>query len=124
MSEKFVRFAGISSAKQRIAMYRDYGWAEFVFGDSAVNSNTIDLGPAASIAIDCPASANGKTVTIQVTHADEDATWVTLTTKVLATGMNYFTGDEAIKVMHVQRTRLVLDAGVVGGVSLWVSVKG
>lgn len=124
MSDKFVRFAGITSAKHRIAMYRDYGWADFVFASNAVNSNTIDLGPAASIAIDCPSAANGKTVSVQVTHDDNETTWVTLVTKVLATGMNFFTGDDAIKVMHVQRTRLVLDSGVVGGVTLAVSVKG
>ncbi len=124
MSDKFVRFAGITSAKHRVAMYRDYGWAEFKFADGALNSNTIDLGPAANIAIDCPVAANGKTVSIQVTHDDAESTWVTLATKVLATGMNYFLGDEASKVMHVQRTRLVLDTGVTGGVTLWVSIKG
>lgn len=124
MSEKFVRFSGVSSAKHRIAMYRDYGWADFVFASLSTTSNTIDLGPAASIAIDCPLAANGRTVSVQVTHDDAEATWVTLVTKVLATGMNFFTGDDAIKVMHVQRTRLVLDTGVSGGVTLAVSVKG
>lgn len=124
MSHQFVEFAGISSAKHRIAMYRDYGWARFVFPPNVAFSNTIDLGPAASIAIDCPLAANGRTVTIQVTHDEDETTWVTLTTRALATGMNFFFGDDAIRVMHVQRTRLVLDNPIAGGVTLAVSVKG
>jgi len=119
MSDGVVRFAGISSAKHRIAMYRDYGWAEFVF-DASTISNTIDLGPAASIAIYCPVAANGSVCSVQTTF--DGSTWVEVVEITLATGMNFFVGDDAVKVMHCQRTRLVLDGSVTA--TLYVSVIG
>ena len=107
--------------KNKVAINREYGWAEFVFEDSAT-SNTIDLGPAASIAIRCPSSENTKTCSVQTTF--DGSTWVELVSVTLATGMNFFTGDDAIKVMHCQSTRLVLGSATSGTVTIHVSVIG
>lgn len=116
-----VRKYGEPKVKNKVAINREYGWAEFVFVSSAT-SNTIDLGPAATIAIRCPVSENGKTCAVQTTF--DGSTWVQLASITLATGMNFFTGDDAIKVMHCQDTRLVLGSATSGTVTIHVSVKG
>lgn len=107
--------------KSKVAINREYGWVRFVFA-SSTTSNTIDLGPAASIAIRCPASENGKTCSVQTTF--DGSTWVELANITLATGMNFFTGDNAVRVMHCQDTRLVLGSVTSGNVTLHVSVIG
>ena len=109
------------NVKSKSAIFRDYGWADFVFVSSDT-SNTIDLGPAASIAINCPVSENGKTCAVQT--SSDGTNWVTLVSVTLATGMNFFTGDNAIRVMHCQLTRLVLGSATSGTVTIPVSVKG
>lgn len=116
-----VRKFGDVNVKNKSAIYRDYGWAYFTFVSSNT-SNTIDLGPAATIAINCPASENGKTCAIQTTS--DGTNFVTLVSITLATGMNFLVGDDAIKVMHCQLTRLVLGSATSGTVTVPVSVKG
>lgn len=116
-----IRDVGEPKVKNKVAMNREYGWAKFVFASSAT-SNVIDLGPAASIAIRCPASENGKTCSVQTTF--DGSTWVELANITLVTGMNFFTGDNAIRIMHCQDTRLVLGSATSDTVTLHVSVIG
>lgn len=108
--------------KHKTSIYRDFGWANFTIASGQTTSNSIDLGPAATIAIFCPASENGKTCSIQTTY--DGTNYVQLTSITLATGMNFFLGDEAVKVMHCQITRLVLGSATGSNVTIRVSVKG
>ncbi len=121
MPANTIRKFGDVNVKTKAAIFRDYGWADFVFASSDT-SNAIDLGPAATIAINCPLSENGKSCAIQTTS--DGSNWVTLVSVTLATGMNFLTGDNAIKVMHCQMTRLVLGSATSGTVTIPVSVKG
>ena len=116
-----IRDYGAPKVKNKVAINREYGWAKFVF-EGSTTSNTIDLGPAASIAIRCPASESTKTCSVQTTF--DGSTWVELASITLATGMNFFTGDNAVKIMHCQDTRLVLGSATTGTVTLHVSVIG
>lgn len=115
-----IRKYGEPKVKAKSAISREYGWVDFVFEDST-DSNAIDIGPAAQIAIYCPVSENGKTCAVQTTF--DGSTWVELASITLATGMNFFTGNDAIKVMHCQTTRLVLGSATTGTVTLRVSLK-
>lgn len=121
MPANSVRKFGDVNVKTKAAIYRDYGWAYFTFATSTT-SDTIDLGPAATLAINCPSSENGKTCAVQT--SSDGTNWVTLVSVTLATGMNFFTGDNAIRVMHCQLTRLVLGSATSGTVTIPVSVKG
>lgn len=115
-----IRDYGAPKVKDKSAISREYGWAKFVFDDSTT-SNSVDLGPAAQIAIYCPVSENTKTCSVQTTF--DGSTWAELASITLATGMNFFTGNDAIKVMHCQTTRLVLGSATTGEVTLYVSIK-
>lgn len=108
--------------KNKTATHREHGWADFVFASSNT-SNTVDLGPATSFALRCPVSENTKTCTVQ-TSFDNGATWVDVASITLATGMNYFLGDNASRILHCQDTRLVLSAPTTGNVTLSASVIG
>lgn len=118
-------FAGMAGGKAKNSIYRDYGVARFSIPANQVLSNEIDIGSAASIAIFCPSALNGRTVSIESkVDKGNPGTWATILSRVLATGMNYFTGDDAIRVMHCQVTRMRLDSSIVTASDLLVSVKG
>ena len=113
---------GDLKVKNKTAIHREHGWAEFVFASSAT-SNVVDLGPATSFAIRCPASEATKTCAVQ-TSFDNGTTWVDVVSITLATGMNYFLGDNATRILHCQDTRLVLGSATSGTVTLSASVIG
>jgi len=118
-----VRKFGDVNVKNKVSIFRDYGWCSVVIADAATDSTTLDIGPADSIMLILPSSVNSKTMKIQTTY--DGSTWTDLVSWTAATGVKVFTdAAELAKVRHAQIVRFTVNSAVSGDSTIWISVKG